>query len=134
VISSRPRYGDAIGTDSKGGRVILTEQFEKFLDELTAEPQNAAAVNGDQTPSVANYGQRGILSLENTAPTNVTGLDDGFDTQEIVLLTTNGNTTLVNSAGFRLSGGVNVNPPANSTLVMKLDGDTWRQVAPVVTT
>lgn len=133
-IASRPRRGDALGTDSKGGLITLAEIWQRFFDELATRASKATAADGDQTPSVRGLGQRGLLKLSNTAPTNVSFLDDGQDLQEVVLHCTNGNTTLVHSASFRLSGGGNVTPAANSSLVMKLDDDVWHQVGAVVTT
>lgn len=135
MLPSRPRRDEALGTAAKDGRVKVSEVFQRFFDELSATPAASAAADGDTTPSVKGLGNRGTLALANTAPTNVTMLDDGLDFQEVVLLCTTGNTTLVNAAGFRLSGGANLTPAANSTLVMKrFEGGTWRQIVPVVTT
>jgi len=131
---SRPQYGAQLGRADKDGLVTLSEEFEAFLDELADPPLRATAAEGDATPSVKGLGERGVLTLANAAPVNVTGLDDGDDLQEIVLLCSTGNTTLVHSATFRLSGGANVTPAADSTLVMKRIGTAWRQVAPVITT
>lgn len=132
-LSSRPRRTEPFGLAGKLA-VVVSENWQRFFDALAAPAARSAAANGDTTPSVKGLGQRGILTLENTAPTNVTGLDGGLDLQEVVLKATNGNTTLVNSASFRLSGGGNIALAANSMLVMKLDGDVWHQVSPVVTT
>lgn len=69
------------------------------------------------TPSVANAG---MLVLANAGATSITGFTGGADNQEIELFFENGNTTLTHNAStFVLKGGVNVNPAANSIIVMR---------------
>ncbi len=137
-LASRPRRSESFGR-VKEALVYVGENWQRFFDELAElvsrlTPARAEAPDGDATPSVQGLGMRGILTLANTAPTNVTGFEDGFDFQEVVAKATTGNTTLIDSATFRLSGGANIALAANSTLAMKLDNGVWFQVAPVITT
>lgn len=133
TIASRPRRGESLGT-VKGLLVYVSENWQRFFDDLANLATRATAEDGDTTPSVKGLGLRGILTLANTGATNVTDLIDGLDLQEVVLKATTGNTTLINSAAFRLSGGGNIALAANSMLVMKLDNGVWHQVSSVVTT
>lgn len=133
IIPSRPGRGDAIGA-VRGALVYASEALQRFFDELADRTARETATDGDTTPSVKGLADRGILTLANSAPTNVTGLDDGLDLQEAVLKATNGNTTLINSGTFRLTGGGNLALAANTMVVMKLDDDVWHQVSPAVTT
>lgn len=134
IIASRPRRTDSFGRVTKDGLIIVSENWQRFFDDLTNLSSRTRAPDGDTAPSVKGLGLRGILEFANTAPTNVTTLEDGLDLQEVVLRASDGNTTLVNSADFRLSGGGNIALAANSSLVMKRDGTGWFQVSPVVTT
>lgn len=132
-LVSRPRRTETFGR-VKDGLVIVSENFQRFFDELAQPSNRTTAEAGDTTPSVKGLGDRGVLTLQNAAPTNVSTFDDGLDLQEVVVKCTTGNTTFVNSVGFRLTGGVNLTPPANSMFVMKLDLGVWHQVSAVVTT
>lgn len=74
------------------------------------------AANGDTTPTVLNIGS---LLFSNASPTNVTTLDDGVANQQVELVFSNGNTTLVHSASFVLVGAVNVTPTTHSVITMR---------------
>lgn len=78
--------------------------------------REVVAVDGDTTPSVAGAG---VLVLANTSATSITTLDDAANTQEVMLIFENSNTTLVHSANFVLKGGVNVTPATRNIIVMK---------------
>jgi len=77
---------------------------------------SSAAADGDTTPSVDKIGS---LLLSNTGATSITTLDDASDDQIVHLVFTNGNTTLVHSVTFMLTGSVNVTPTTYSVVTMR---------------
>lgn len=90
-----------------------------------------AAADADTTPTVAGIG---VLYFGNTGATSVTTLDDGSDGQVVELHATNGNTTLVHSSTFRLTGSANVTLTTGSVVVMRrwpasLSADLWTEVS-----
>lgn len=53
TVTSRPQYGEAIGTVGKDGRVVLTDAWEKFIDELLGRKERAIGiVCSDETTSI----------------------------------------------------------------------------------
>lgn len=74
------------------------------------------APDGEETPSVAGVSS---LLFNNSADTPVTNLTGAVANQEVELVFQNGNTTLVNGAGFALQGGTNVTPTANSVITVR---------------
>lgn len=72
-----------------------------------------SAINLDTTPSVLNTN---VLYINNNALTNITALDDAVNGQEVTLMFSNSNTTLVHSATLMLTGSANVTPTAFSTI------------------
>lgn len=67
LAALRPRYGDAIGT-VKGGGVVFTQAFEKFLDALIRNTSNSQEEPGAVfIPSVSQ-----ILSLIDQELTSAT--------------------------------------------------------------
>lgn len=87
------------------------------------------APNNDTTPSVEGLS---ALWLENSSPTSVTALDNGSDGQEVELFAANGNTTLVHSSTFRLTGSANIAMTTGSVVRMRkipqaLSANSWWQ-------
>lgn len=76
---------------------------------------SATAAALDTTPTVLGIGR---LVLNNASATSITTLDDGVTNQEVELVFQTGNTTLVNSAGFKLTGSTNVTPTPDSVVTM----------------
>lgn len=75
------------------------------------------AGDGDTTPSVTGVA---TLYTQNTGATSITALDDASDGQVVDIVIADVNTTLVSSATFLLTGGVNVTTPAvYSTVTMQ---------------
>jgi hypothetical protein len=76
--------------------------------------------DADTTPSV--LGLRS-LTLTNTGATSITTFDDMAEDQEVKLLFTDGNTTLVDAAGLQLAGSANFVGSANDILtIIKIGG------------
>ena len=73
------------------------------------------ATDGDTTPTVANTDR---LIIANTNPTSITDFDNAVSNQEITILFTTANTTLVNSSILKLAGNANWNPTANSSITL----------------
>lgn len=63
------------------------------------------AADGDTTPTVLN--QR-VLYTVNAGATSITFFDDGVDAQEVTIVATDANTTLVSSSSFILTGSINL--------------------------
>jgi hypothetical protein len=76
-----------------------------------------SAADGDTTPSVSGLA---TLYVSNTGATSITALDDGSNDQVVRIIATNGNTTLVNSGAFALSGSANVTLTTNSTITLQM--------------
>jgi hypothetical protein len=89
-----------------------------------------SAADGDTTPSVAGLA---TLYVSNTGATSITALDDGSNDQVVRIIATNGNTTLVHSAGFALNGSANVTLTASSSITMQrlhsFIGSGWVEVS-----
>lgn len=76
----------------------------------------------DTTPSVKNAH---VFIAANSAATTIAGFDDGIAGQEIIVLATNGNTT-ISALSIHLPGGVNITLTANDAAVFAFDGSSWR--------
>jgi hypothetical protein len=85
--------------------------------------------DADTTPDVgwngAGPSASKLFKVSNTGATSVTTLDGAQNGDEVALLFTNGNTTLVHSAGFRLKGATNVTPGFANVIRMYFDSTTW---------
>lgn len=100
----------------------LSQQITALLAATTTVNTFA---NGATFPSV--FGAR-TWKTANTVATNITGFDEGTEGQEILVWSTDANTTLVHSAGLRMKGGVNVTMTANETRrFATVDGVNWRE-------
>lgn len=73
------------------------------------------ATDGDTTPTVENTAR---LIVGNTGATSITDFDNAESYQEVTILFTTANTTLVNSSSLRLAGNVNWTPTANSSITL----------------
>lgn len=66
TVASRPQYGEPIGRVRPDGKVVLSEQFEKFLDDLlgaiTSNEASITAVTNQQ--QVIEGGDSGDDELE----------------------------------------------------------------------
>jgi len=98
--------------DAVGVRVFdsaASDELARFSDTLglwtgMGSERWSQAVDGDTTPTVLN--QR-VLYTNNTGATSITFFDDGVDGQEIKIVATDANTTLVNSTNLLLTGAAN---------------------------
>lgn len=88
-------------------------------------------VDLDTTPSV---GIGNVFKAINTGATNITTFDDGVQGQCITVIFTTVNTTLVNSATFRMNGAANITPTANDVIQFVYDGGTWFMSSPISAT
>jgi hypothetical protein len=59
-----------------------------------------------------------VLSVQNGSATTITGFAGGSEGQFVHLYFSNGNTTLQDSAAFRLAGSTNVTPTTSSVVTM----------------
>jgi len=128
-LSLRPTNGSGVAVEvpqllasSSGGlRALdsgLTEEFFRLSDsrgfELGAYGHRELTVtDGNASPSVVGVG---VVVFNNSSASNVTGFSDGKSTQEITVISSNSNTTLVNSSTLRLKGGVDAAVPAFGVL------------------
>lgn len=82
------------------------------------------ASNGDSTPSLldSTFERITTLLLSNTAATNITYFDDGYEGQIIRIIATNGNSTLINGTdnGINLAGAANYAMSAKDTITLQL--------------
>jgi hypothetical protein len=62
------------------------------------------------------------IRVENSAPQNVTSFTGGVEGQEFVVIFNDGNTTLVQSANFRLANSVNYTPTNGSNVTFRIRG------------
>ncbi len=84
---------------------------------------NAQAADGDTTPSVAGINE---LRTANTGPTSITFLDDGLVGQEVTIIMTDANTTIVAAANMKLAGGVNFVGTADDVITLRrIAGGVW---------
>lgn len=76
----------------------------------------------DTTPDVG--GGRNFRA-NNTGATSITAFDNSISGQEITILFTNSNTTIVDAAGIQLAGGVNFVGSANDLLTLVRLNSVW---------
>lgn len=112
---------------------VFIDELERVLYEVAAiaaeEAVGGAIVaftDADTTPSVSG-GTR--FSEANTGVTSITAFDDGVEGQEITILFTTANTTIVDGANLHLSGGANFVGSADDILVLFYDGTSWYEVS-----
>jgi hypothetical protein len=89
----------------------------------------AAYVAGSTTPSVARCAQ--LLTIANAAPTSITDFTDGQTHQQLTLVFSDANTTLVhNAAQLCLRGGVDFVSTSNDVLVLvRSAGGKWLEMS-----
>lgn len=92
-------------------------QVEDSLRSVKVFGRSQTSVaNGTTTPSASPGGR---LVISNSSPTSITNfLNRVWPTQELVLMFTTGNTTLVHSGNIQLKGGINVVVPNGGILVI----------------
>lgn len=123
--------GDALSTslqDTVGGTVFYADNSvfsvrKPMENRSSVTKRTSTAADNDTTPSVLGIN---TLVVSNTSPTSITAFDDSIEYQEIQVIATNGNTTLVNSGSIRLAGGVNLTMTAFTVV-------TLRRVAAAIT-
>lgn len=103
-----------------------------FVDgRLLRYGQNMSGGTLSGTTAASGGARYAIVS--NGGATNMSNLTECQDGHIITLLFPNGNTTLVDGAGgsgyFHMRGGVNYNPPANSTMTFLASGGLWYEMA-----
>ncbi len=101
--------------DSVGSRNLFKATDAAGFQLGVSGRTSATATDLDTTPTVANGGR---LIITNSGATSISDFDGHLDTQEVELFFTNANTTLVHSAALILKGAINVNPVANSIIVI----------------
>lgn len=109
---------------------VFRNDLARELNELLSgddrsEPIGAFA-DADTTPSVA---RKRVWQEANTGATSITAFVDGQVGQEIVILFTTANTTIVDGANLHLSGGANFVSTADDVLVLIFDGTSWYEVS-----
>lgn len=101
----------------------------KWISYLASQSLSSTVANDlDTTPDVSAVE---TLVVSNTAATSITNFDTTLDTQEIKVIATNGNTTIVNNANIILSGSTNLVMSANDVLILRKDanvGAAWIEV------
>ncbi len=109
------------------------QDLERVLDRLGGELSGGTAVlanvDADATPSVANGD---IMVMTNTGATTVTAFDDAAVGQRLLLIFTDGNTTIQDASiggVIQLNGGANFTGSANDTLELVWDGTNWYEVS-----
>ena len=65
------------------------------------------------------------IALADTAATTVTGIASAAETQQLVIVATNSNTTIQHNTGIRLAGGTNFAMSTGTTLSLICVGGTW---------
>ena len=70
------------------------------------------------TGATPNVDGVSVLSVQNGSATTITGFSGGSEGQFVHLYFSNGNTTLQDSAAFRLAGSTNVTPTTSSVVTM----------------
>lgn len=120
-----------LGTDLPYEEMVaaLNVRMRRLMQQIAAILASTTSVNtfvnGATFPSV--FGSR-IWKTANSVATNVTGFDEGSEGQEILVWSTDVNTTFVHSAGLRMKGGVNVTMTVNETRRFDtVDGVNWRE-------
>lgn len=107
----------------------LNVRMRRLMQQIAALLASTTSVNtfinGATLPSV--FGSR-VWKTANTVATNITGFDEGSEGQEILVWSTDVNTTFVHSAGLLMKGGVNVTMTATETRRFDtVDGINWRE-------
>jgi hypothetical protein len=99
----------------------------KFEGAIVFNQAAATFADEDATPLVTGKYR---FNASNTVATNITGFDGGSNGQEILVLFTNANTTLIHGASFRLSGGVNFSVPDQTVMrFWTSTGTVWYELS-----
>jgi hypothetical protein len=138
--SPDPSAGNGSGalfTCTGGNNVFATNRINMAAFAILSGPATQSVLEVSRgartltdlaaTPNVGWQDQSAtkLFKASNTAATSITGLTGAQAGEEISLLFTNSNTTLVHSASFRLKGGANVTPVFGQTVRIYYDGATW---------
>lgn len=114
-------------------RQFLNYQFDlinAWIDFLgSQEAESVVSADQDATPDVESVD---TLIISNTIATSITNFDTTLDTQQINVIATNGNSTIVHGADIILAGGVNLVMAANDVLTLRKDvnvGSAWVEVS-----
>ena len=78
--------------------------------------------DGDTSPSVRLSDR---FTATNTNPTTITNFDDGSDGQRIVIVCTDGNTTIAQNSNIKNQSGANINPSANTSRAYENYSGVW---------
>lgn len=84
--------------------------------------------DGDTTPSVRGWGH---FHLTQSGATTITALEHGVPGQRLVLIATDGNTTIQDQSSgsnIYLVGAADRNLAANEIVVLEFDGTNWYEV------
>jgi hypothetical protein len=95
-------------------------------DNSTDDVRKLISDNSVTTTSV--YGIK-YVQFAQTVATNVTAFTGAKDGQELTILFSNGNTTIVNGSGMRLSGAANFTGTQYDTLTLKYMATSWYEVS-----
>lgn len=101
-----------------------------FVQRLITKPHsNVTAAGGSVTPSVISIG---TLYLGAGSATDLTGLTNGVANQEVAIIAGSNDWTLIHSASFQLTGGVDAVLTAGSVVTMRRwpgSGSSWIEVS-----
>jgi hypothetical protein len=101
-----------------GGYSLSSAELQSFGSNVLTD--NSA------TPSVT---RAGLYLASNTSATNITNFIDGAEGQVLMIVATNGNTTLVNSASLRLAGAANKTMLTRDSIQLVKQSSTWYQLS-----
>lgn len=97
-----------------------------FYDNLPATQQLLTV--DSPTPSVGND-LCGKWYFANTTPTDIANLNDGYDTQTVIITTANSNTTIKANANFILKGNVDFAMTTYDVITLVREASFWREVS-----
>lgn len=109
-------YDFDYSTDGQSDIMSVLDTSVHHVSMASRTEKIAPLGDGDTTPSVMNHD---FYYVYNTNATSITNFDDPMDGQEIEILFTNGNTTILNNANIQLGGSANWNPALGSMLRLK---------------
>ncbi len=122
ILNGGSRDGNLIN----GGWTPLTIEDDDETPSVWGAFAGDAAKNWVSTGGARVHGP--ILSVTSANARDITNFDDGYEGQVIqVLFKDNNNTTLKEGSTIKLTGGVDLIPPANSMVSFVKIGNAWYQ-------
>ena len=118
-------FGFLYGDRSSGN--VVQQQTSSSAVNIAGMRYNAARVyllNSGATPSVANGN---VFRIQNDAPQTITNFLGGVETQEVILLFSDANTTIADTVPFRLTAAFS--SALYSTLRLINDGTDWVELS-----